>query len=121
MGDPNIRACIIPDSIKISINKADCVHCVPRGELVSTIYLVNLLNHPQFQFVFLNLVHGQTRGRISSGQLKNVSIPLPDIELQNKFAKVVRDTEELKQKMVRQSKELDNQFQALMQKSFNSN
>ena len=121
LGGPNIRACLIPNNIQVSVNKADCVHCVPNNQIVNSNYLVNLLNLPQFQHVFLNLVHGQTRGRISSGQLKKVEIPVPKMDLQNKFAKIVQDTETLKQKMLEQSGELDSQFQALMQKHFNHN
>lgn len=53
--------------------------------------------------------------------LRNLDIPIPLIEQQNKFTQIVQDTEALKQKMLEQSKELDNQFQVLMQKYFNTN
>jgi len=118
LGDPNLRACLIPDYVKVAINKADCVHCVPKTQLVNSIYLVNLLNHPQFQYAFSNLVHGQTRGRISSGQLKTVKIPVPNIELQNEFARILQETEKINRRMLEQSEELDHQFQALMQVAF---
>jgi type I restriction enzyme, S subunit len=53
--------------------------------------------------------------------LRELDVFMPPIESQNKFADIVIHTELIKQKMLAQSKELDNQFQALMQKSFNAN
>ena len=120
LGDPNIRACIIPDHIKLSINKADCIHCIPKDQVLNSEYLLSLLNLPQFQYSFDGLSHGETRSRVSSGQLKNVRVPLPKIDLQNKFAQAVQKTKIIKQKMLAQSEELENQFQALMQKAFKS-
>ncbi|HVN95452.1 MAG TPA: restriction endonuclease subunit S [Syntrophorhabdaceae bacterium] len=118
LGDPNIRACLIPDYIHLSVNKADCIHCIPDNESVNSEYLLSLLNLPQFHHSFTSLTHGETRTRVSSGQLKNIQIPLPKMELQNKFAEVVVKSKETKQKMLSQSEELENQFQALMQKAF---
>lgn len=53
--------------------------------------------------------------------LRNLDIPVPPIEMQDKFAKIIQETVNLKQKMHEQSKELDNQFQALMQCYFSKN
>lgn len=52
--------------------------------------------------------------------LRNLDIPIPPIALQDKFVKIVRETVNLKQKMLEQADELDNQFQSLMQQSFNN-
>ncbi len=117
LGDPNIRACIVPSSVEKAVHKADCVHCLPK-EVLNKEFLVNLLNLPEFHHFFGEYVHGQTRSRISSGQLKRVMIPVPPIELQNKFAELFQKTESLKQSMLAQSAELETQFQALMQKAF---
>ena len=46
---------------------------------------------------------------------------LPPLELQKQFSMIVLATESLKQKMQIQPKELNNQFQALIQKSFSNN
>lgn len=118
LGDPNIRACILPESVGVSINKADCIHCVPINDLVKPEYLVSLLNHQRFQHKFNSLAHGQTRSRVSSGQLKTISIPLPPIKLQNEFAQILNRVENIKQTMLEQQKQLDNQFNALIQKAF---
>lgn len=53
--------------------------------------------------------------------LKNLDIPVPPIQLQNKFVEIVEQTENTKKKMMKQSEELDVLFQSLLQKSFSSN
>ena len=50
--------------------------------------------------------------------LRELDVINPPLNLQNKFADIVAKTESLKQKMIIQSEELENQFQALMQKAF---
>ncbi|MBO5423797.1 MAG: restriction endonuclease subunit S, partial [Fibrobacteraceae bacterium] len=42
------------------------------------------------------MVHGQTRSRISSGQLANLPIYLPPMDLQQQFAAFVEQTDKSK-------------------------
>lgn len=58
---------------------------------------------------------------INMTQLKALPVPLVTIALQNKFAKMVIDTENLKRKMLTQEGQLENQFQSMMQKYFSAN
>lgn len=50
--------------------------------------------------------------------LKELEVISPPLKLQNEFSTIVEKTESLKHKMLIQSEELENQFQALMQKAF---
>jgi len=50
--------------------------------------------------------------------LRELEVINPPLDLQNNFSAIVARTEFLKQKMLAQSKELENQFQTLMQKVF---
>lgn len=118
LGDPNLRACIQPNNIPIAVNKADCLLCRPNIKHVLPEYLCHLLNLPSILHKVSNLIHGQTRNRISSGQLKEITIPIPPIELQQKYLIIAKKIEAVKQIMLTQSEELENQFQALMQKAF---
>ena len=52
-------------------------------------------------------------------QLRTLEIPLPPIELQNKFASIVNQVEKLKEQQKQSKEKLDNLFNALMQKAFN--
>ena len=97
LGEPNLRACIIPQSIERAVNKADCVLCRVRKELISEIYLCRVLNEKRFVEALCQLFsHGQTRARISAGQLKNAFIPVPPLALQQSFADKIQSIEKQK-------------------------
>ena len=96
MGDPNLRACKIPEDITLSINKADCVHVVPDTEIIISDYIVALINTPSFVLAKSNNVHGQTRGRISYGQIKQFCLPLPPLPFQQLFANRIEAIERQK-------------------------
>jgi restriction endonuclease S subunit len=118
MGDPNIRACIVPKHIQISVNKADCVLCRVNPILANQYYISHLLNQEGFLFLSKSFIHGQTRARISSGQLARISIPVPPIDLQNQFAQIAEKTEALKTQYQLSLKELENLYCSLSQKAF---
>jgi type I restriction enzyme S subunit len=59
-----------------------------------------------------------TIAHLTGIKLKRLPVPVAKIDLQNEFAKTIRKTELVKQKMVAQAEELENQFQALMQRAF---
>lgn len=50
--------------------------------------------------------------------LSNLDVPLPPIELQEKFSKIVGDIEEIKESQEESRKEIQDLFDALMQKAF---
>lgn len=50
--------------------------------------------------------------------LRELEVINPPLELQNRFSEIVNKAENVKQKMLAQSEELEAQFQALMQKAF---
>ena len=97
LGEPNLRACIVPQNIERAVNKADCVLCRVRKEIVSEIYLCRVLNEKKFVEAQCQLFsHGQTRARISAGQLKNTYIPIPPLTLQQEFADKIQSIEKQK-------------------------
>lgn len=50
--------------------------------------------------------------------LNDLNIPVPPIELQNQFAEIVKQVEEIKKYQLESKKELENLFNNLMQKAF---
>ena len=118
MGNPNIRACIIPNNVSVSVNKADCVLLRVNSKLVNQIYIVNLLNLEAFLNLAISFIHGQTRARISSGQLAKILIPIPPIELQNQFAERVQIIELQKQQAQEALDKSEVLFQGLLQQAF---
>ena len=61
---------------------------------------------------------GSTVKGIRSKELVKLKVPVPPIELQNKFADFVKYTDKLKFEMEKSLKELEDNFNSLMQKAF---
>ncbi|MDA3833338.1 MAG: restriction endonuclease subunit S [Spirochaetales bacterium] len=85
MGEPNLRAAIIPPNLKESLNKADCVLIRSNNEIAIPEYICWLLNMPGTLALANKLILGETRARISMGRLRSLDVPLPPLELQKKF------------------------------------
>ena len=118
MGDPNLRACVVPSALTRALNKADCILMRVDMAKVDPIYVCWLLNNPRMVSIALGLVRGQTRGRISLGRLKKLQISLPPMELQLRFAALVRSVEEQKACQRAHLAELDNLFASLQSRAF---
>ena len=67
LGDPNLRACVLPPGIHRALNKADCGQIRPRRELATVEFICWLLNLPSTLAMGSGLVHGQTRGKSKHG------------------------------------------------------
>ena len=99
MGVPNLRACIIPEEIEVSINKADCVHYIPKPELLDTRYVCQYINCPETLLLASGMIHGQTRTRVSSGQIAEMPISIPPLQLQKQFSSFVQQIDKSKFEM----------------------
>ena len=55
---------------------------------------------------------------IRSKELQKILIPIPEIELQNQFADFANQVDKLKSQMETSIKELEDNFNSLMQKAF---
>jgi len=61
---------------------------------------------------------GSAQGVITKDHLNDLKIPLPPIELQNKFASIVKEVEAMKEQQKHSKEQLDDLFNVLMQKAF---
>ena len=95
LGDPNLRACLVPPSIEIAVNKSDCVHYLPRRDLLDEQYVCWFLNAPGTLRLAASMIHGQTRSRVSSGQIAKMPIRIPPLALQREFAAFVAKVDKL--------------------------
>ena len=86
LGDPNLRAFVLPSHVRLALNKADCVQIRPKPDVAVAEYICWLLNAPGTMRMAQRLMHGQTRTRISMGLLRNLSVPVPEYEVQARFA-----------------------------------
>jgi hypothetical protein len=91
-----------------------------KNTLVSGIYLWKLFTERGFRKVIQNLATGSAGSmpNISKEKLKKLEIPFPQLNIQIKFASIVEQVEQVKQKMRDSLHEMDNHFNVLMQRYF---
>ena len=91
-----------------------------KKKLVNGIYLWKLFVQEGFRRVIQNLATGSAGSmpNISKEKLRKLLIPVPPLQLQNKFASIVAQVEQTKQKMRTSLDEMNNHFNALMQRYF---
>ena len=107
---------------KTSINLCDM--CTSQ-DIISLVNIDQRLNKEFFLQIFKyyesyfeNKKRGATIQGITSNILKELMIPLPPIELQNKFAEIVKQVETMKEHQKESKEQIDDLFNALMQKAF---
>lgn len=118
MGDPNLRACIQPDSLKVALNKADCVQFRADDDQCTAEYICWLLNNPSTLGMAGSMVVGQTRARISMGRLGELEVPVPPIGLQKRFSKQVTQCNPLLAQAAASADKLEKLFQTLLHRAF---
>ena len=114
LGDPNLRACMLPEHIPVALNKADCVQIRPDPGKATAEYITWLLNSPRTLEMVSGLVLGQTRSRISMGRLATVDVPVPPLELQKQFAQRILNVQEIQQRQASGQARTESQFQAVL-------
>jgi type I restriction enzyme S subunit len=60
LGDPNLRACILPQHIYVALNKADCIQLRPNLDIATPEYICSFLNTPAALSLASGFIHGQT-------------------------------------------------------------
>ena len=71
-----IRSCLVPNSIPVAINKADCFTLALRGAQTNRRFLAYFLQSRQAFDQLKGLVHGVGRPRINTTQLKELHFPI---------------------------------------------
>ena len=118
LGEPNLRACILPDWIGVAVNKADCVHYIPKADILMNRFVCQYINCPETLLLASGLVHGQTRSRVSSGQISAMPIFVPPMELQQKFSAFAAQIDKSKTAIQKALDEAQLLFDSLMQEHF---
>ena len=119
LGDPNLRACILPPEIPQALNKADCVQIRPNPEIATAAFICWLLNLPSTLEMASGMILGQTRARISMGRLAELVVPVPPLPLQQEFAQRVAEIREMEAAQAASRQRLKALFQSLLHRAFN--
>lgn len=90
-----------------------------KQALITSRYLEHFLNLPSRRNRILELnSSGGAQQFLSLGQIKNIDIPVPPMELQKTFSEIVEKTEILKGQFKNSLNDLENLFDSLSQKAF---
>jgi len=81
-------------------------------------YLNFLLKNTNFQIKMLGGKTGGTVGHLNLLMFREITLPLPPLELQTQFAQIVEKTEALKSQYQQSLQELENLYGSLSQKAF---
>ena len=84
----NTSVASVPQSVKLSVNKADCFR-IKCGERIHHKYVTYYLSTRSTYNQLINLVHGATRPRINTTQLKEVLYPLCSQEEQTQIVQEI--------------------------------
>ncbi len=84
-----VRVAILPDFIERAINKADCFAVKSSQEKVNRKYLVYALGNRNIYDQLVGEIHGATRPRINTTQLKSCIIPIPPLDVQHRIVQEI--------------------------------
>ena len=118
LGEPLLRACLVPDFGAPSIHKADCMYYAPDKERVLPVFAMCAINHPtMLQRAMLDM-HGQTRNRINSTQVGKLPMVIPPLSLQREFASFAAEVAKSQVAVRQQIEKLQTLYDSLAQDYF---
>ena len=106
---------IYPNETEVTFS-GFCIRFRLSTDLILIPYLLNVLKSKSMRQNMLG--RGANIQNLNQQILLGLNIPLPPIELQNKFAKIIEKIEEQKTLYTQELEKLQNNFDALLQKSF---
>lgn len=89
---------------------------IPKQEMVNTQYL--LFFFIAVQRFLLGKVRAVTADNIEFKQIKELSIPVPPIEFQNKFSSIITEIQQQKSQAEKSLAKSEELFQSLLQRAF---
>ena len=114
---PNLNKVALPNFKGVC--SADAYPILYIDGIVNRIYLGYVLRS-EFFLSYILAFSGRTNiPKVNKEQLKRFNMPTPPIELQNQFADFVMQVDKIKEEMNQSLKELENNFNSLMQRAFN--
>ena len=116
--DPIGRACILPKLPLRSITAVDCTIVRPKSCILPKFLLQYTLTDAYYNSLS-SITKGATRKRVSRGNLGKVLIPVPPLELQEKFAARIEQIEEQKKAVEQTIAELQTLLDSRMDYWFN--
>ncbi len=100
------------------LNQRNAKLDIKNQKLLNKYYLTYALKVSEVKKRLTGISRGVRQANIANKDIQNLELPIPQIELQNQFADFVKQVEKLKSQMETSLKELEDNFNSLMQKAF---
>ena len=114
------RCCTVPDKyIPARVNQhVAIIRC--NDNLILPKFLEYQLTNKNYQRLLWDIATsgGATREAITKQQIENLELIVPELEVQNKFVDFVKQVDKLKFELEKSLKELEDNFNSLMQRAF---
>ena len=117
---PNLNSvALVPEELDQQICSTGFCILRANSKKVVPSYLYQIARSSNFIESMNKIAKGAAYPAVSNKDILTYEIPLPSIELQNKFALIVKEVESMKEQQKHSKEQIDNLFNALMQKAFN--
>lgn len=83
-----VKVCQMPDYIEYAVNKADCIG-IRLTESACKKYILFFLSSKDTYKALLKNIHGATRPRVNTKQIKNIQIPLAPLPEQTEIVRIL--------------------------------
>lgn len=107
----------VPNNTKISLGQRVMLFR-PKSGVCNSVFLWALLRSKSIYFQASKKTSGSTVGHVNIKDIKKFRGICPPIELQNKFARIVKQIESMRQSQNQSKQQIEDLFSALMQKAF---
>jgi type I restriction enzyme S subunit len=120
--DEEVRACLLPKLETAAIAKADCFCLRPKSELVDRKYLTyQLVSRESYNKLFEN-IHGATRPRINTTQLRKLDINICSLAEQEEIVRRVEAlfalADKIETRYTKAKAQVDKLTQSILAKAF---
>ncbi len=112
------NVCRIPNGLNKFAMGQRVITMQGKENLLNNVFLAQYMQSMSFKIDIDKYKTGSSAQGIRSKELQKILIPIPNIELQNQFADFVKKIDKLKFEMEESLKELENNFNSLMQSAF---
>ncbi len=120
--DEEIRVCVLPELTTLAIAKADCFCLRPKPELVDRRYLTYQLASRESYDVLFEDVHGATRPRINTTQLRKLEVRVCSLAEQQEIVRRVEAlfalADRIEERHQGAKKQVDGLTQSILAKAF---
>ncbi len=112
------KVLVVPNDIEPGIINPRLLKITPRKQILRSEFLASMLVQPSVQRQFEQWSHGGTMGILNASLMKRLIVPVPPIEVQDRFIAAKRQLERLRHCHTLSLQICDSLFSSLQQRAF---